>query len=73
MPHKKNQAHIWMNLFLAAFHCLPLLVPVPVPPQHLCQHKHLCGHMVNEGEEVPGLKITRSFELRAAPVAHTHR
>lgn len=67
--HQKHWGHISMNLALAAFPHLLVLVPVPVPSQWLCQHKHVCSHMVHQREEVPGLKITRSFELRAAPLA----
>ena len=35
----------------------------------LCQPKHVCTHMVHQREEVPGLRITGSSELRAAPLA----
>lgn len=58
-----------MNLVLAASRHLLLLVPVPVPSRGLCQHQHVCSHTVNQPEEAPGLKITRSFEVRAAPLA----
>ena len=61
-----------MKLYLAAFYHLLLLVPVPVPPQRVCQHKHLWGHMVNEGEEGAGLKITRSLSCEQLPgLTHT--
>lgn len=61
-----------MKLFLAAFHSLLLLVPVPVPPQRVCQHKLLWGRMVNEGEEGVGLKITRSLSCEQHPgLTHT--
>lgn len=66
---RKKQGHILINLVLATLPPLLLLAPIPVPCQWLCQHEHVCGHTVNQPEEVPGLKITTSLDLRAAPLA----
>lgn len=64
---EKNWGRIQMNLALAIFSLLLLLAPIPVPIQWLCQYKHVCSHIVNQQEEVPGLKIAASLDLRAAP------
>lgn len=56
-------------MVLGAFPSLLLLVPIPVPSQWLCQYEHVCSHMVNQQQEVPGLKITVSLDLIAAPLS----
>lgn len=58
-----------MNLVLATFPPLLLLAPIPVQSQWLCQYEHVRSHRFNQQEEVPGLKIITSLDLRAAPLA----